>query len=372
MSRKKAGRIMLIISFVLLGCLLIIAGVLLAYSPGKPRPFLDGRGKPLAGSLSEKIRVPINGVQQGMFIKGKDKTKPVLLFLHGGPGMPEPPWSGRYVNVLEDDFVVCWWEQRGSGLSCRRDIPPETMTVEQFISDTNEVAAHLRKHFGRDKIYIMAHSWGSFIGIQAAARRPDLYEAYIGMAQVSRQIESEKLAWRYMHARYAASGNGRMARKLERFPIPEMESVPQSYRGLRDKTMHELGIGTTHAMKSVIAGIFLPVMLNREYTLGEKIGIWRGKWSKHSVALWDRMMATDLTALVSGLEIPVYFFHGRHDYTASYPLARDFFDKLRAPLKGFFTFQESAHSPLFEEPEKARRILREDVLSGANALADGK
>ena len=31
---------------------------------------------------------------------------------------------------------------------------------------------------------------------------------------------------------------------------------------------------------------------------------------------------------------------------------------------------ESAHSPLFEEPERMRRILREDVLTGSAALAD--
>jgi hypothetical protein len=45
---------------------------------------------------------------------------------------------------------------------------------------------------------------------------------------------------------------------------------------------------------------------------------------------------------------------------------------LRAPIKGFYTFENSAHSPIFEEPDKAQQILVEDVLAGKNDLADKK
>lgn len=115
-----------------------------------------------------KSHVNINEVEQGMVIKGKDKTKPVLLFLHGGPAMHEYAISQRYPTVLENYFTACCWEQRGSGLSYNTDISPETMTVEQLISDALEVTNYLRKRFGQEKIYLMGHSWGTFLGIQAA------------------------------------------------------------------------------------------------------------------------------------------------------------------------------------------------------------
>jgi pimeloyl-ACP methyl ester carboxylesterase len=88
-------------------------------------------------------------------------------------------------------------------------------------------------------------------------------------------------------------------------------------------------------------------------------------------ALWDEMLATDLADVVTELALPVYFFHGIYDYTVSYRLARDYLERLKAPVKGFCTFDRSAHSPVLEEPERARRIMREDVLAGANSLADG-
>jgi pimeloyl-ACP methyl ester carboxylesterase len=362
--------VMLIGLAVLVVCIAGVFGALVVLSPGTPTPFLDRAGRTLDGSISEKLHVTINGVEQGMFIRGKDKTKPVLLFLHGGPGMPEFAIADGYPIVLEDTFVVCWWEQRGSGLSFHTDIPPGTLTEDQLVSDTLAVTNYLRARFEQDKIYLMAHSGGSFFGIQAAARAPDLYRAYIGAAQISRQLDSEKLAYTYMVDRFAAAGNGAMVVRFEAIPLIGMDTMPAAYRALRDEAMHSLGIGTTHAMRSVVSGIFMPVMLSRAYTLGEKINIWRGKWSTSSTNMWNDILATDLTAKVQKLDIPVYFASGLYDYTVSYALARDYYEKLQAPMKGFYTFRQSAHSPMFEEPEKFGQILLRDVLTGATTHAD--
>jgi pimeloyl-ACP methyl ester carboxylesterase len=361
---------MLIAFALVVVCVFGAVGALWVLSPGAPTPFRDQTGKTLTGSISEKLHVNINGVAQGMFIRGKDKTKPVLLFLHGGPGMPEFAISQNYPAVLEDYFVVCWWEQRGSGLSFSTDIPQGTLTEEQLVSDTVAVTNYLRARFGQDKIYLMAHSGGTFFGIQAAARAPELYHAYIGVAQISRQLDSEKLAYKYMIEQFRAGGNSAMVAKLEKIPLPEMQTMPAAYRALRDEAMHSLGIGTTHAMTSVVSGIFMPIMLSRVYTLGEKINIWRGKWSAASTNMWNDLLATDVTTKVPKLDIPVYFMSGIYDYTVSYALAKDYFEKLQAPMKGFYTFQHSAHSPLFEEPENMAQILLQDVLTRKNTLAD--
>ena len=367
--RRKAGRLMLtVISLVLAGILMLVA-VLLAWSyPGKPKPFVDQNGDPLAGAIAEKLYLKINGVEQGMFIKGKDVNNPVLLYLHGG--MPDYFLTEKYPTGLEDDFTVVWWEQRGSGMSYSPDIPPETMTREQMIADTLALTNYLRQRFGQEKIYLMGHSGGTFIGIQAAARAPALYHAYIGVAQMANQHKSEKLAYDYMLAQFKANGNTKMVRKLTAAPVTMAGGVPDAYRALRDPAMHSLGIGTTHDMHSVITGIFLPSWQSHEYTLGEKIDLWRGKATSGIASLWDEMLATDLSEQVTAFQLPVYFFSGIYDYTCNYSLAKDYFEKLQAPVKGFYTFSHSAHSPIFEEADRVRKILQEDVLPGANKLAD--
>ncbi len=365
---QKTGRIVLIAISAVLGCMAILVGVLLIWSPGKPQPFLDAGGRPAADSLSEKIWVNINGVNQGMFIKSKDVKNPVLLYLHGG--MPDYFLTQSYPTGLENIFTVCWWEQRGSGLSYRAGTRPETITADQLILDTLEVTRYLRKRFGKDRIYLMGHSGGTFIGIQAVARAPELYSAYIGVAQMSDQRRSEQLAYDYMISQFKKNGDSRMLQKLEAAPVSMTAGTPAAYLAVRDIAMHRLGVGTMHDMKSVAEGIFLRSVRFREYTLAEKINLWRAKASAGTSVVWQKVITTNLAEQVPQLNLPVYFFEGIYDYTCSYVVAKSYFEILKSPLKGFYTFEKSAHSPMFEEPEKVEKILREDVLTGSNRLAD--
>ena len=367
--RRKARRAVWVVGSVALLGVLGLGGALLVWSRGELPPFLDANGRVLPGSISEKVHLNVNGVTQGMIIRSRDATHPVLLFLHGGPGMPEYFLTDRYPTGLEDDFTIVWWEQRGAGLSYSSDISPETMTIEQLIADTIDLTTYLRHRFGQDKIYLMGHSWGSFLGIQVAAAAPELYHAYIGMSQVTHQLRSERLAYDYMLEQYSAKGDVGMVRRLEAAPVTMTGPLPAGYLGLRDDAMHSLGVGTTRDMTSVITGIFFPSWQSTAYTLGEKLNIWRGRAFSRRL-LWDTFIATDLTSKITTLDLPVYFWGGVYDYSASYTEAKAYFDKLSAPFKGFYTFARSAHSPLFEEPEKAGRIWRADILMGTTNLAD--
>jgi pimeloyl-ACP methyl ester carboxylesterase len=367
---RKAGRIMLTIVSIALTGILILVGILLAWSPGKTEPFLDENGNLLAGSISEKIWVNINGVEQGMFIQSKDASNPVLLYLHGG--VPDYFLKQKYPTGLEDYFTVVWWEQRGSGLSFNGNISKESITLEQLISDTLAVTNYLRNRFHQEKIYLMGRSGGTFFGIQAAARAPELYYAYIGVGQMSNQLNSERLAYDYMLKEFKANGNTEMVRKLEAAPVTMEGGIPDAYLAVRDHGMHSLGIGTTHEMKSIITGFFLPSLTFREYTLMEKVNLWRAKARNGVSVLWNTNLNMDLSQQVLDLDLPVYFFDGVYDYTCSFTLAKDYFEKLKAPVKGFYTFEQSAHSPMFEEPEKTIQIMLEDVLAGTNNLADIK
>jgi pimeloyl-ACP methyl ester carboxylesterase len=178
------------------------------------------------------------------------------------------------------------------------------------------------------------------------------------------------MAYEYMLEQFKQNGDTKMVRKMEASPVTMTDGVPESYQLVRDIAMHSLGIGTTHDMTSIVTGIILPSFQFPEYTVSEKVNLWRAKSQSGVSSLWDEMMVIDLTQQLTKLDIPVYFFEGVYDYTVNYTLAKDYFEKLDAPIKGFYTFEQSAHSPMFEEPEKMQKILLEDVLAGANSLAD--
>lgn len=363
----KMGVKVMAYTLLALGGLLITLLVYLAIiSSGKPEAFRDENGEILEGSISEKIFVQIGGVKQGMFIQSKDSTNPVLLYLHGG--IPEYFLTKKYPTGLEDCFTVVWWDQRGAGLSYNADIPAESMTLVQMISDTKEVTNYLRMRFKQDKIYLMGRSGGTFIGIHVAAKAPELYHAYIGIGQMSDHLKSERMAYEYMVKEYRDAGNKKMLRKLEASPVTD--KIPYGYLKLRDKAMHTIGVGTTRDMSSIVTGIFIPSLTCRDYTFTEKINLWRGKAQAGVHPLWNTILATDLSEQVPDLEIPVYFMHGIYDYTVSYNLAMDYFEKLNAPEKGFYTFSQSAHSPMFEEPQRFREVVEKDILHTNFKLAD--
>ena len=249
------------------------------------------------GSISEKVFIKIGGVEQGMFIRGKDIKNPVLLFVHGGPSFPEYFLVEKYPVGLEDHFTVCYWEQRGGGISYTPQVTLESMTLQQLASDAIEVTNYLRSRFDKEKIYIMAHSGGTAFAIQAVDSHPQLFHAYIGIAQITCQAESEKLCYKYMMNRYLAEGNTKMVAELKKYPILENDSLllPFFNSVLRDKAQHDLGIGTMHNMRSIIKDVFFSVWTCRAYTVREKFNIWVSKFSfLKKTGLRDEIIQSDI------------------------------------------------------------------------------
>jgi pimeloyl-ACP methyl ester carboxylesterase len=350
---------------------LLIIGLiitLIILSPGNPKKILDKNGNKLKNSISEKIFLDINGSKQGMFIKGKNLDNPITLFLHGG--IPVYFLTEKYPTHLEDNFTMVWLEQRNCGISYSSGSSQNRAAIEQLVDDTIVLTKYLLERFNKKKIYLMGHSGGTFLGVYVIDKMPELYEAYIGMAQMSDQLLSEKIAYEYILNRYKETKNQKMVDYFLSINLNDQKKLPEEYLKIRDASMHELGIGTMRNMRNIAADLFLPSLFFSEYTLLEKYNLWAGK-SKFGISQnWEIMTRTNLIETKNDFKIPVYFFHGLYDYTCSYELAKKYFDNITAPIKGFYTFDQSAHTPLFEEPEKANRILINDVKNLRADLAD--
>lgn len=358
---------------IITGLIVLVFIYLLSISQGKLKPYLDNKGKILANSLSEKTVVKIGNVKQGMFIKSKNTNNPILLYIHGGPAFPNYFLIDKFKPELEDNFTVCYWEQRGGGLSYTPEVSIESMNFMQLMYDAIEVTNYLRKRFNKEKIYILAHSGGSTIALMAVQKAPELFHAYIAIAQITNQTESEKIAYQYMLKHYLNAGNKKALIKLKKYNVLDSDSnvIPFFKSVTRDQYMHELGIGTMHNMNSVFWDIFVPVWKCNAYTLKEKINIWKSKFSfLPKTNLINEEFATDFALKITKIDIPIYFFSGKFDLTVNINLSKSYYKKLNAPLKGFYTFNKSAHSPIFEEPLLVKQIIEKDILNGKNNLSD--
>src|SRR5580692_7413116 len=164
----------------------------------------------------EKVR--IGGIDQWVSVRGADRRNPVLLYTHGGPGYVSIPMSWWFARGLEEYFTIVQWDQRATGktylLTDPATIAP-TLTPERMIADTEEMAAWARKEFGKDRIFVLGHSWGSFLGLQLAERHPEWLYAYIGVCQLIDGPESERRGWHFAMDAARQDGNADAVRELE-------------------------------------------------------------------------------------------------------------------------------------------------------------
>ncbi len=358
----RVGRWLLLSLLALLG---LAVAVIAWRSPGQTAPIARPDGKPLPGSIAQLEPVRINGTTQWLLIRGRDRTRPVLLFLHGGPGLPE--LSLLVGHPLEKQFVVVNWEQRGAGKSSDAALFNKHFTVDTFVDDAAEVSRLLIRRFRQPgsppKIYLMAHSWGTFLGILLVKKHPDLFRAYFSISQVADQLRAEQISydWVLQQAQtHHAAGQVRRLRAQGRPPYP-----PEAWLGYltwQRGLVADYGGGM---YKANFYPLFIrSLLLCREYTLLDKLHY--GFGAMETVRrLWPAVVATDLSRVAPTLDVPYYLFQGIHDYQTPYPVARHYFDKVKAPQKRLFTFVNSAHSPIFEEPRRFARCVDSTLAHGA-------
>ena len=168
--------------------------------------------------------VPINGTQQWLSVRGRDRRNPILLVLHGGPGSPTMPEDYTFQSPWEDYFTVVEWDQRGAGKTYAANDPKivaPTMTIDQLTMDAEEVVRYVQKTYGKRKIFLMGHSWGTVLGVRLAEAHPDWFYAYVGVGQIVNMRESERIGYDFVLGQAKEHHNDTAVKELEALaPLP--------------------------------------------------------------------------------------------------------------------------------------------------------
>jgi pimeloyl-ACP methyl ester carboxylesterase len=336
--------------------LIVIAFItILISSPGKVSPTWDN-----STGFAEKVYLDIGGVKQGMILESKDIKNPVLLILHGGPGSTEYANFKHYDVGLEDLFTVCYWEQRGSGMSFNVGIDPDTMTLNQLILDTVEVTNYLRGRFGKERIYILGHSWGTFLGSHVVNQYPELYHAYMGVGQVNNTVESEKEIYKFMYSNAEKTNDKKALKELSSLNIHDDNTYKNGdYLGMRTKYVIKYGGGLIHKETSMIPFV-RQLVFCKAYTIKEKMNFIKGS-SFSGMLLLNYIADANLLAEIPVYQIPVYIFAGKYDYQTTCKQAQLYYQAIDAPAKSFYLFENSAHSPMFEETQLFIEIINTEI-----------
>jgi proline iminopeptidase len=258
------------------------------------------------------------------------------------------------VRLRGEYFTVIQWDHRAAAgkthlLAEPATIAP-TLTRERMIADAEEMAAWVRTEFRKDKIFVLGHSWGSFLGLQLAMRRPEWLHAYIGVGQVIDGPESELRGWRFAIDAAGRAGNAEAVRELEAIapyaapgkivPIKDLH-VQRKWVGFYGGVM---AYRRDNSAESALA------RLSPDYSDQEIGRIWEG--NKFATPyLLPELVAIDLTK-IRKLAVPLILLEGRQDRNVNSEVAAAWFDKVEALEKHLVWFERSAHMPMTEEPGK--------------------
>lgn len=319
--------------------------------------------------VQEAYAARIGGIDQWINVRGQDRANPMVLFIHGGPASPITPSQWQFQRPLEEYFTIVNYDQRGAGKTYS-SVPPDriadTMHVQQYVDDAIEIAEHLRTRYGKRKLVLMGHSWGTVVGMHAALKRPDLFHAYVGIGQVISTRENERLSFEYGLRTARERGNQQAIREMEAIaPYPGDTPITRERIIVARKWPQFYG-GLT-AYRETSDYFYRAARLSPEYDDRDRCAINAGSVFTLGKLL-DEFLQVDFTG-VKEFPIPVVMFMGRHDYTTPSQPTAQWIDAVKAPYKRGVWFEHSAHMMPWEEPGKTLVSLLEHVrpLASENA-----
>lgn len=316
-------------------------------------------------------RVRLGGIDQWISIRGADRGNPVLLYLHGGPAQPMMPASWTFQRPWEDFFTVVQWDQRAAGktyLASDPDAVAGTIRIQRYVDDAIELIALLRERFGKDRVVLVGHSWGTIVGMEVLLRKPEWLHAYVGIGQIISIEQNETLGYEYALGRARAEGNREAIAELEALaPYPGDEPLDRDRIGMQRKwSIHYGGLS---AYRDNADQYFASQRLSPDYSEADRRAIHDG-----SMLTLDRIMAEWNAVDYRGVRkvgAPVLMFMGRHDWTTPSRQAADWVAAVEAPAKGAVWFEHSAHLAPLEEPGRVLLALVDQVRPFAVEAGDG-
>ena len=310
-----------------------------------------------------KEKIMIGSIKQRIHYVTDDLSKPVLLFLHGGPGVCNRHDIMTNHRDLTDTFTLVTWDQRGTGGSYF-GVSPETLTVDQVTEDAAELVEWLCRKFNKDKIFVIGGSWGSELGVWLITKHPGKIAALFGFGQVVDNIKNEEISFDFTLSCAKELGDDDAVKKLMSVGPPVNGQYKGGFDGMmvqRNLLMRFGGYSRMEGKKSYWNAMVKPILRSGEYSFTDLIGFLLG-YKRVLTLMWPDLCTTRFPETCIRFDTRFYIFDGRLDMNTPSELVQDWYDMIEAPDKELVWFENSGHNPMNDEPERFKKLLREKAL----------
>jgi pimeloyl-ACP methyl ester carboxylesterase len=333
----------------------------LAYRKVRQRQVAKALRIDTPNGICEERFVQIGGIEQWIQIRGEDRTNPVLLIVHGGPGWPNAVFT-LPLRSWEKHFTVVQWDQRGVSKTLGRNGKEGSgeMTFDRRVSDAIELTEFLRNYLRKDKVILLAESMGTLVGVPLAKRRPDLFYAYVGTDQYVDMARNEALKYQMTLERVRAAGNTKGVAALEKIgPDPTRWDLRAWNVNMAWAFKTNLPTPSPDRKLLFPLALFSPI-----YSLRDLYHLFVG-FQFATAQLFEEIMAYDARQLGTRFGVPFFIFQGETDVVTLTTLAEEYFADVEAPTKGLALIKDAGHFAAFTQPEQ----FLTELLSRVRPLA---
>jgi pimeloyl-ACP methyl ester carboxylesterase len=309
--------------------------------------------------IKEEMFVAIGGIEQWITIKGADRNNPVVLFLHGGPGDAQSPFADAMYSGWDKDFTLAQWDQRGAGRTYGKTGPSiaPTMTMARMTQDGVEVAAFLTRHLGKKKVILVGGSWGSILGIHMVHAKPDLFYAYVGLAQVANFKKSVATSYARVLALAHATHDRQAVAALMTIGAPPWDALSCWGKFRKWEQAYQAKLATAPSAPDAINPAYASTQERAQWAAADDFNWMHFVGLKMSGPLMD----VDIAELGTDFAIPIFIIQGQEDLTAPPELAKAYFNSIKAPKKQFYLVRGTGHEPSATSLNLTRKVLLEQV-----------
>ncbi len=295
-------------------------------------------------ALCQQQFVRIGGIEQWILIAGESRANPVLLMVHGGPGIPQWPDAAHF-KTWEKYFTVVLWDQRGAGHTFGRyGVHTPDVTLQQIANDGVDLARYLCRTLGKKKIVVRCHSWGSLVGVHMVQQAPQLFAAYVGTGQMADFHAGALIQYRLILARARRDRDVAELNALQALgpADPANERQYSAYRKYLPTVMAPSDLAYLKAQQ-----LGAPALVASYPKEGPDVAA--GARFSHTL-LWPYVVKADLPKTAGTIDTALFVIQGQDDVLAATPQAVNYFHVVKAPYKELTIVPHAGHFALMTAP----------------------
>ena len=311
--------------------------------------------------INEAKYIEINGAQEWITIRGDDRNKPAILFLHGGPSEANSPFVPLY-RPFEKDFVFVQWDQPGAGMTYIKaaDHQP-TLTLDGMAADGIAVAEYLQNELHQPKIILIGQDWGGLLAIRMIEKRPELFTAFVGTGQIVGVLAEQQVQYDYALRHATASHDEKMLTALKLVgppPYRTLEIYGDFQNCCRNPFWPPDDVAGINRMRGLLVS-------SPSLSITEVSGWVKGLRTGEKVLDTSLMAMEDLRDKDTNFSVPVFFIQGADDNVTPTSLVADYVSKIQAPVKNLDTIPGTGHFVMWTRPAEFLHALLNDLRSAS-------